>query len=210
MALAAMGMDLVRVGDGSRLAEIRRSMKRGMLLNACEACQIVETASATHKVAGDLAEVGVYRGGSAKLICAVKGDRPLHLFDTFDGLPPLTREDGASSRFWANQFTSQLDAVRDYLRAYPQVFFYKGLFPATADPVKDRTFSFVHVDVDLYESTAACLAWFYPRMSRSGVMMCHDYNNAPGVRKAVDEFFIDKPEVVISQPAGSHCLIIKA
>src|ERR1035437_2891958 len=36
---------------------------------------------------GDIAEVGVFRGGSAKLICEVKGSARLHLFDTFEGMP---------------------------------------------------------------------------------------------------------------------------
>ena len=205
--LAAAGIDLVRVGDGSHLQEIRRSMKRGMLLNACEAFQITETARATQKVPGDLAEVGVYRGGSAKLICGVKGNRPLHLFDTFEGLPELTSAD-EGWRFWKNQFASQLETVREYVKSYPNVYLYKGIFPETAGPVQDKMFSFVHIDVDLHDSTLACLGWFYPRLNRAGVIMCHDYNTA-GVRKAVDSFFADKPEVVIQQPAGAHCLIVK-
>ena len=209
-ALAPFGMDLVRVGDGSHIPQIRRSMKQGMLLNTCEAFQIADTAKATLKVPGDLVEVGVYRGGSARLICEVKGDKPLHLFDTFEGLPELTAHDGASSQFWRNEFKSQLEAVRELLKPYPHVSLYEGLFPETAGPVADRMFSFVHLDVDLHDSTAASLRWFYPRMSRAGIIMCHDYWSAAGVRKAVDEFFADKPEVVIRQPAGAHCLIVKA
>ena len=210
MALATIGLDLVRVGDGSHLQQIRRSMRHGMLLNACEAYQIAETAKAALKVPGDLAEVGVYRGGSARLICEVKGNRPLHLFDTFTGLPGLTRDDGSSSRFWRHEFKSELDVVRECVKSYAQVFLYKGMFPATAGPVEANMFSFVHVDVDLHDSTAACLRWFYPRMTRSGIIMCHDYSNAAGVRRAVDDFFADKPEVVIQQAAGAHCVIVKA
>jgi hypothetical protein len=208
--LAAVGLDLVRVGDGSHLDQIRYSMKHGMLLNACEAFQVADTAKSALKLTGDLAEVGVYRGGSARLMCEVKGDRPLHLFDTFSGLPELTTEDGDSARFWRSQFTSHMEAVRQILKPYPRVYLYKGLFPGTAGPVEDRQFAFVHLDVDLYESTVACLNWFYPRMTRSGVIMCHDYAYAAGVRKAIDDFFADKPEIVIQQPAGAHCLVVKA
>ena len=38
---------------------------------------------ATRKLSGDIAEVGVYRGGSAMIICEAKGNKKLHLFDTF-------------------------------------------------------------------------------------------------------------------------------
>ena len=184
-------------------------MRQGMLLNACESFQLAQTAKAAMKLPGDCAEVGVYRGGSARLICEVKGDRPLHLFDTFDGLPPATIQDGQTPRFWTHQFTCPEDIVRRYLRSYPEVFLYRGLFPESAGAIENRMFSFVHIDVDLHDATAACLKWFYSRMVRSGVIMCHDYLNAPGVRTAVDEFFVDKPELVIQQPAGSHCLIVK-
>jgi hypothetical protein len=178
-----------------------------LLLNGCEAYQLMEVARATERVAGDLAEVGVFSGGSARLICHVKGERTLHLFDTFEGLPEPTADDGQST-FWASEFSAQIEAVRAYLAKYKNVSIYKGLFPDTAGPVADRKFSFVHLDVDLYESTKASLEWFYSRLSPGAVVMCHDYVHA-GVRKAVDEFLADKPEIAIQQPAGAHCLIVK-
>lgn len=157
-----------------------------------EAYQIFMLVKKTAKVGGDIAEVGVYKGGSAKVICEAKGNRSLHLFDTFEGLPDP----------W------DFDAVQNYLRTYSNVYFYKGLFPATAEPTKDKKFSFVHLDVDMYGSTLYCLVYFYPRMSHGGIIVSHDYSLIPGVRKAVDEFFEDKPEAVI-ELSGNQCLIVK-
>jgi len=45
------------------------------------------TAKAMNGLGGSFAELGVSTGGSAKLICEVKKDKTLHLFDTFEGLP---------------------------------------------------------------------------------------------------------------------------
>jgi hypothetical protein len=58
-----------------------------MLLSDWEAFQIFRAVKQTSKINGDIAEVGVYRGGSSKLICEAKGNKRLHLFDTFEGLP---------------------------------------------------------------------------------------------------------------------------
>ena len=58
-----------------------------------EACQLSALVDATAKIEGDMAEVGTYKGGSAKIICEVKGDRPLHLFDTFGGIPEVEEID---------------------------------------------------------------------------------------------------------------------
>ena len=73
----------------------------------------------------------------------------------------------------------------------------------------NKKFSFVHLDVDLYKSTLDCLKYFYPRVSRGGVIISHDYPNSDGVNKAFDEFFQDKPEIIIEPFATGQCLIVK-
>ena len=149
---------------------------------------------------GALAEVGVYRGGSAKFICGAKGDAPLHLFDTFAGMPPVDpARDGAFRE--GDYRDTGMEQVRRYLAEFPNVHFHAGVFPASAVVVEKTmaTFKFVHVDVDLYSSTLATLGWFYPRMERGGLIVTHDYSDVtvPGVKRAFDEFFRDKPETVV-------------
>ena len=157
---------------------------------------------------GDFAEVGVYKGGTAKLICEAKGNRELHLFDTFEGLPELGSNDDAI-QFKKGFATALLEDTKDYLSQYQKVYFYKGLFPKTATPIKDKTFSFVHLDVDLYQSTHDCIEFFYPRMAKGGIIISHDYITAKGVKKAFDEFFSDKPEIIFELLSGEQCLVIK-
>ncbi len=192
--------------------EFSRSLKKirtetDLLLEDIEAYHIFMAVRSTEKVPGDIAEVGVYRGGSAKIICAAKGNRPLHLFDTFEGLPKVDEVD-AVWPFYEGKFAASFDDVKKYLATETNVSLYKGLFPDTAGPVIDRKFSFVNLDVDTYESTKQCLQFFYSRMNPGGIIISHDYLTAPGVQKAVDEFFSDKPEPVI-ETAGSQCFIVK-
>lgn len=163
----------------------------------------------TAKLTGDIAEVGVYRGGSAKLICSVKNGKALHLFDTFEGMPKVRPE---LDRHKAGDFSdTSLEAVRQYLSGYPGVHFYKGFFPdSAASLAKDARFSLVHLDVDIYESTRAGLDFFYPRMTPGGLLLSHDYRSisCPGVKKAFDEFFANKPEPVI-ELWKTQCMIVK-
>ncbi len=178
-----------------------------LLLEDIEAYHIYMAVRQTRKVPGDIAEVGVYRGGSAKIICAAKGERQLHLFDTFEGLPKVDEVD-AVWPFYEGKFAASFEDVRKYLNNESNVFFYKGIFPDTSGPVTDQTFSLVNLDVDTYESTKQCLRFFYSRMSPGGIIISHDYLTAPGVRKAFDEFFMDKVEPVI-ETAGSQCFVVK-
>lgn len=108
---------------------------------------------------GDLAEVGVYRGGSAKIISEAKGKKNFHLFDTFAGLPkPDSSQDDLLVK--GEMKNTSLKEVKANLKEYSNLYFYKGMFPKTAGPISKRKFSFVHLDVDLYKSTKDCLNFF--------------------------------------------------
>jgi O-methyltransferase len=187
----------------NRITMVKR--ERGLLLNHGEACQLISAVTATQKLGGDMAEVGVAYGASAKLIAEFAGGRTLHLFDTFEGLPEVGHND--SAQFSAGQFNSSLTDVRKYLDGMP-VRFYKGLFTETAGPVQDCVFSFVHLDADLYESTIAGLRFFYPRLVAGGILICHDFLTSAGVNEAFREFFADKPESAI-ELTGYQCMIVK-
>ncbi|MDD5092272.1 MAG: macrocin O-methyltransferase [Candidatus Wallbacteria bacterium] len=179
--------------------------EKSMLLYNSEACQLYTLVRDTAKIPGDIAEVGVFQGASAKLICEAKSERRLLLFDTFAGLPEVTERDQG---FETGQFGALLPEVRKYLAGYSGVEFHPGLFPSSAAPVSDRRFSLVHLDVDLYESTVSCLNFFYPRMNPGGAILSHDYPAAAGVTQAINDFFAPLPEAVI-RLSGRQCLIIK-
>ncbi|RFC44259.1 MAG: Macrocin-O-methyltransferase (TylF) [Verrucomicrobia bacterium] len=153
------------------------------------------------RLPGALAEVGVYRGGSAKFIAAAKGGADLHLFDTFAGMPPVNSATDGAFREGESGNTS-VEHVRAYLATYPAVYLHPGFFPASGAILERESglrFKFVHLDVDLLASTRDALAWFYPRMVRGGLIVTHDYSDTtvPGVKRAFDEFFLDKPETVV-------------
>jgi hypothetical protein len=168
-------------------------------------------ARGAERLSGDLAEVGVYRGGSAMLLAEAKGTSRLHLFDTFEGMPQTDSvHDG---RFSAGMFSDTgLEAVRARLAPWSKVDFHPGFFPDSAKDI-DPTLQFklTNIDVDIRSSTLACLAYFYPRTVRGGFLVIHDYNDCgvPGAKAAVDEFMRDKPEIVL-QLWDTQALIVKA
>jgi O-methyltransferase len=174
------------------------------LLKPSELFLIYSFAKNQKYVKGDYAEVGVFKGATAKMICEVKENKHLYLFDTFEGLPETNKID---TRFKTNMFNSNYQRVKQKLAKYKDVHIYKGLFPQTAKPIKNKKFAFVHLDVDIYQSTKNCLEFFYDRMSSSGILLSHDYHTK-GVRKAFNDFFKNKPEVVIQLPM-SQCMITK-
>jgi O-methyltransferase len=184
--------------------QIRKETK--LELSNSAALELYIAVSATAKIGGDIAEVGVYRGGSAKVISSAKGDRHLHLFDSFKSLPKSAGRD--TIRTEPGQYFSDILTVKEYLAGFSNVHFHEGMFPETAGPVEKTLFSFVHLDVGSYESTVDCLRFFYPRVNRGGVIISHDYSYRSGTRRAIDEFFSDKPEIILELP-GYQGLMIK-
>lgn len=198
---------LARHKEPNTVRLVRQARKnRKCLLTAYECFTIHSLAQAHRDLPGDFAEVGCFQGASTRLICEAKGDKPLYVFDTFEGLPKSSAPDrGVHDE---GQYACSLDSVRDYLKDYKNVHFYKGFFPQTAGPIEDKKFSFVHCDVDLYESTLGCLNFFYPRLLPGAVLLSHDYSVLAGVKTAFAEFLADKPEKPIEMPS-TQCMIIK-
>ena len=163
---------------------------------------------ATKNLSGDIAEVGVWKGGTARLICEVKGEKNLYLFDTFEGLPETHDNDLFVQKGWLHD--TSLESVKNYLSDFKNTHFLKGIFPETAEPISDKKFSFIHLDTNLYQSTLDALEFFWPRMVVGGRIVSHDYNtnSMPGIKKAFSEFFMNQPEKII-EIADTQVMVIK-
>jgi O-methyltransferase len=87
---------------------------------------------------------------------------------------------------------------------------FPGYFPETTQNVNpNNTYALVHLDADLYLPQIEGLKYFYPKMTKGGVMIVHDCNNDyVGSRRALDEFFIGKPETPIIIPDKSGSAIV--
>ncbi len=196
---------------GHKPAEMMRDVRRARrgresLLSGNEAFTVFSLARAQATLPGEMAEVGVYQGVSAKLISVASGEAPLHLFDTFAGLPPPAAEE--RPRLREGFYAASLASVQAFMAGQHNVSFHPGNFPASGEACRDRRFSFVHLDVDLKSSTLACLEFFYPRMLPGGVILSHDYSYLDGVRAAFDEFFASRREQPL-ELATSQAMLVK-
>lgn len=142
-----------------------------------------------------VAEVGVYKGGSAKFIARAlkqKGHtREMHLFDTFSGHPDQLVDSHMDGSHHKGLFTkTDSHRVAKYMSDFPGSIIHVGLFSVTCKDVKHLMFGLVHVDVVLYESTVECLRFFWPRLHVGGLIVIDDYGfvTCAGTKQAVDEF----------------------
>lgn len=165
-------------------------------------------------IAGDFAEVGVWRGNTAAVLAhyaALEG-RALYLFDTFEGFDrrDLDGIDRDKKMAFAN---TSVDLVRQVVGpASASCRFVKGYFPSTVTAEHEtRTYAVVSLDCDLYEPMKAGLAFFYPRMPKGGLLLLHDYSSHfwAGAKQAIDEFCAAEDERVILMPDKSGSAVVR-
>jgi O-methyltransferase len=182
-------------------------------LNSYRRWSLWQLLRVTASIDGETAECGVFEGASSWLICAAnQQQRPLgrthHLFDSFEGVSAPSEVDGAHWR--RGDLAAGTDRVAKNLSPFlDSVRFHKGWIPNQFAAVSDLTFSFVHIDVDLFQPTRDSIDFFYSRINDGGVFLCDDYRftTCPGATKAIDDFLADKPEKMIALPAGGGFFI---
>ena len=137
-----------------------------------------------------LAELGTYKGGSALVMHLAAPQLPIHIFDTFEGMPD---SNGAQEVHKAGDFNdTSFQTVSEFIRSNSpnpgNVFFHQGFFPGTFH-LQNTDFGVVHLDGDYYETTKAGIEVFYPRLVDGGYLFFDDYGwpNCPGVRRAIYE-----------------------
>jgi O-methyltransferase len=147
-------------------------------------------------IAGNVAELGVYRGDFAKIINEAFPDKKLYLFDTFEGFDKRdTKIEFENNYSTADEDFSEtsIELVLNKMRYKNNCIVKKGFFPETTNEIHD-TFSFVSIDTDLYEPIYKGLHYFYENLNKGGYIMLHDYNNKhyKGVKAALKKFSEEK------------------
>jgi O-methyltransferase len=128
---------------------------------------------------GAIVEVGVYCGGTAWVLSQVADGRPLHLFDTFNGMPTCD----AGDIFPVGSFSDTSAAA--VKAAVPSAIVHEGIFPDTF-PSDLTDISFAHLDCDHYAGTKAAIDIFWPRMLPNAVMAFDD-SGFTSIKQAIDD-----------------------
>jgi O-methyltransferase len=173
-------------------------------------------------IAGKFAECGCWRGHSAymtaQLISKAGQKRDLYLFDSFEGgLSDKSEEDKGllatvdpdAVRREKEAFYSTEKEVSEALLPFDFVTLYKGWIPDRFTEVKDKIFSLINLDLDLYQPIKDSLDFFYPRLSKGGVIIVDDYGTTdwPGVTKAVDGFLEHHSVTFAIETLGSMIIL---
>ncbi len=164
------------------------------------------------KIIGDFVECGVFRGGSLGIMARYAEKYSLDIniygFDTF--------EDGFFGAFLSDKditikgkkiepekkidnFYPSINEVQSNLKKFlnDKKYFPKLIKGDVLNTLKDpqnipNKISILRLDTDLYHTTKIQLEMLFPKLVSGGILHIDDYGMCPGVRNAVDEYFINK------------------
>lgn len=161
-------------------------------------------------IPGDIVECGVWRGGSmmvaAEALRLFGGQRAIHLFDTYEGLPQPSAEDvdiwGHEAKGWwetkkvsdeaSDWACAHLDEVKANMRGtgYPEerLTYVKGMVEATIPAHAPAEIALLRLDTDWYASTVHEMEHLFPRLARNGILIIDDYGHFKGAKQAIDEY----------------------
>jgi hypothetical protein len=141
------------------------------------------------RMCDSICEIGVAKGGTAKLMYLASQAKNLHLFDTFEGVPKNTEG------FPSGSYKGSLRRVQELL---PTAVCTKGKIEEVG--VTFWKYDLVHIDVDLAYPTNIAIDKFWPMVKVGGVMVVDDYNtNLIGITDAVDSRFSNVLQVSYAQ-----------
>jgi len=167
-------------------------------------------------VGGDIFEAGTWNGGSARLMLDALLERNSHktlwLLDTFEGYQSIdSAKDGDHVKI-ADCKGAQLEDVAVLLKnPVVPIELIPGLIPATLEKVRCQQICFAHIDVNLYEPTAASTEFCLERMPVGGIILFDDHGwpATYGARIAIQEVTQKWRQELICVPESTQAFLIK-
>jgi len=170
---------------------ISKQINRAQLTSILRELQYALAASS----AGAVVEFGCYIGTTSlfirRLLDMVDENRPFHVYDSFQGLPPKSTQDAspAGSQFRAGELAaSKKQFVHEFQKArlVPPLI-HKGWFAEMTPTDVPASIAFAFLDGDFYESIRDSLRLVLPRLTNHATVVIDDYAREalPGAARAL-------------------------
>ena len=156
-----------------------------------------------NQVEGAIVECGVLDGGCSALMAfaTAASGRPVHLFDSWEGLPATTANDGEQASKWTGECVGSPVRVMSIMNELKidtaRLNFHRGWFHETFPTVEIPSIAMLHIDCDFYEPTLLCLETWYEHLSPGGFIQIDDYDCFRGSQQATNEFIAKHPGLLL-------------
>jgi O-methyltransferase len=135
-----------------------------------------------------MVEAGCWQGGSSakfSIVCKLLGYR-LHIYDSFEGVPPLTEEEKQESTDFSFQYAADENRVRSNLRKYGELdvcVMHKGRFSETLGSTPhEQPVRVAFIDCDTARGTREVVQGVGEKLVDDAVIYSQDFHIGPVAR----------------------------
>ena len=166
-------------------------------MNLFKTLKIFELLISVKDIKGDIIELGIHRGNTSLLIKKILDifqiNKRLYLLDHFKGLTHYSNKDPQISKKFLNKYKSTKKITVDFLKFFKLknvTFINKDATKIDKNFFKNKKFSFVYFDMDLYEPTITALHAINKSLVKGGLIVFDEGNKKlwAGEKKAIKEF----------------------
>ena len=190
--------------------ETYKEIKNNTLVDIYRCYELWSLAKQQQNVEGSFLEVGVWRGGTGTLISAANRNKETYLADTFEGVVKAGEND---PKYKGGEHWDTSPQVVEKLLTKLKITNAKlliGTFPDdTGYQVNDKI-SFLHCDVDVYESARSIISWAEPKLTSGAIVVFDDFGfyGCEGITKLVEELKSDRNFLFVHNLNG-HAIFLK-
>lgn len=187
------------------------SVKSCTMVDIYRCYELYQLARQTRHLAGDIVEIGVWRGGTAALMAHASPAKAVHLFDTFSG---VAKGDPAFDTFYsggehADTNERIVEALFEKIGATCEI--HRGIFPDDTLSCLPARISLAHIDVDTYHSVKQSFEALWPNVETNGIVVFDDFAifGCEGANQAVHEIVESHRDGLFIHNLNGHALLIK-
>ena len=187
------------------------TVKASTMVDIYRCYELYRLARQTRGVAGDIVEIGVWRGGTAALMARALPGKMVHLFDTFSGV--AKHDPDFDTLYVGGEHADTTEnIVRDLfgmISAKCQI--HRGIFPDDTLSSLPKEICFAHIDVDTYQSVKQSFLSIWPRVRPNGIVVFDDYGifGCEGAMQAVNEILEIVDDGLFIHNLNGHALLVK-
>jgi O-methyltransferase len=142
---------------------------------------------------GDVVECGSYKGGAGAVLRAGMGaGRKLWIYDSFQGAPEASEQNGDEAKKWAGSWAASVDDVLEILAATgatrEEFVIREEWFQDTFKQALPKQVALLHCDADWYESVTLVLETSYALMPDGAFIVLDDFGHWEGCRLTFYDF----------------------
>jgi len=196
---------------------IFEELKKYTFLDIYRLYELFYLAKSVSALKGDFLEVGVAAGGSGvmlvRIIKSMNVEKKIFLADTFTGVVNTSIKDTA---YQDGMHSFKEDVVINLLEKFECInnsIILKGIFPKeNYQHFDNNSLCFVHIDVDVYQSTKDVLEFVNNKVVKNGLIIIDDYGFAgcEGATQAVTDFIkVNQKQFAFIHNINGHAILLK-